>query len=170
MGLFGGKDKAEKLMEKGLAHYEKGEYSKALHSFLKISGKLEGKADYWIAKCYMDFCESTGRESDDRYENAKVYLRMSAVDGCEDAARMLAEMFGEDELLNKIFGVPAGPEKKETEAVPEKEQEISEEKGTETASEKAQEVLECQCVYKDRRSKHDDIRYFQVCSSKGKAS
>ena len=142
MGLFGGKDKAEKLMKKGLEYYEKGEYYKALHSFLKISGKLEGKADYWIAKCYMDFCESTGRESNDRYENARVYLRMSAADGCEDAARMLAERFGEDELLNKLFGVPAGPEQKETEAVPEKEQEVPEEKGTEAASERGQEVSE----------------------------
>lgn len=49
MGLFGKKKSTAEILADGHALFDQGQYSKAVLTWLKASGKEKGEVDYWVA-------------------------------------------------------------------------------------------------------------------------
>ncbi len=92
MGFFGKKKSTAEILADGHALFEQGQYSRAVLTWLKASGKEKGEADYWVARGYL---AQYDKKPDKGLEKlTKQFLKMAAKDGHEEAAHLLEERFG----------------------------------------------------------------------------
>lgn len=97
MGLFWKKQSPEELFEKAKNQYEKGRYTGAALTYLKLKGEYLHEGEYRAALCYLADHDRKNRSG--KPGPAITYLTSAARGGHREAALLLAERFGVRDYL-----------------------------------------------------------------------